>query len=164
MVLQSTVGNGLSFDHLSFGQDCRAAPAIDVCGGEIVDALMVSAVVVVVDESRNLSFEIARQKVIFQQDAVFEGLMPALDFALGHRMIRRAAKVFDIAVVEPFGQVARDIAGTIVGQQPWAIGWLGLIKAAGPQCQVEGVGNIFRTHAGAQFPRHNVAREVVEYG
>jgi hypothetical protein len=54
-VLQSTVGNGLSFDPLSFGQDRRAAPAIDVCRGEIVDALVVSAVVVLVDESRNLS-------------------------------------------------------------------------------------------------------------
>jgi hypothetical protein len=32
VVLQSTVGNGLSFDPLSFGQDSRAAPAIDVCG------------------------------------------------------------------------------------------------------------------------------------
>jgi hypothetical protein len=44
-VLQATVGNGLSFDPLSFGQDSRAAPAIDVGGGEIVDAFVVSAVV-----------------------------------------------------------------------------------------------------------------------
>ena len=87
-MLQSTVGNGLSFDPLSFGQDRRAAPAVDVCGGEIVDALVASAVIVVVDESRNLSFEIAGQEVIFQQDAVFESLMPALDFALGHRIDR----------------------------------------------------------------------------
>ena len=82
-VLQATVGNGLSFDPLSFGQDRRAAPAVDVGGGEIVDTLVVSTVVVVVDESRNLRFEVAGQEVIFQQDAVFEGLMPALDFALG---------------------------------------------------------------------------------
>ena len=27
VVLQSTIGNGLSFDPLSFGQDSRAAPA-----------------------------------------------------------------------------------------------------------------------------------------
>jgi hypothetical protein len=83
LVLQSAVDNGLSFDPLSFGEDSRAAPAIDVCGGEIVDAFVISAVVVVVDESRNLSFEIAGQNVIFQQDAVLEGLMPAFDFVLG---------------------------------------------------------------------------------
>src|SRR5262249_592290 len=115
-------------------QDSRTAPAIDVCWGEIVDALVVSTVVVVVDESRNLSFEITGQKVIFQQDAVLEGLMPALDFALGHRMIGRPAKVFDIWVVEPLGRVARNVAGAIGGQQPGSIGWLGVIKAGGPQC------------------------------
>jgi hypothetical protein len=72
VVLQATVDSGLSFDPLSFGQDSRAAPAIDVGGGEIVDAFVVSAVVVVVDESRDLRFEIAGQEVIFQQDAVLE--------------------------------------------------------------------------------------------
>jgi hypothetical protein len=30
--------------------------------------------------------------------------MPALDFALGHWVIGRAAKVFDVAVVEPFAR------------------------------------------------------------
>lgn len=51
VVLQATVGNGLSFDPLSFGQDSRAAPAVDVGGSEIIDALVVAAMVVVVDES-----------------------------------------------------------------------------------------------------------------
>ena len=46
--------------------------------------------------------------------------MPALDFALGHWVIGRAAKVFDVAVVEPFGQVTGDVAGTVVGQHPKA--------------------------------------------
>ena len=75
MVLQATVGNGLSFDPLSFGQDGGAAPAVDVGGGKVTDALVISAVVVVVDESRNLSFQIAGQKVVLQQDTVLEGLM-----------------------------------------------------------------------------------------
>ena len=56
-------------------------------------------------------------------------------------MIGRAAKVFDVAVVEPFGQVTGDVAGTVVGQEPWSFG---LIKAAGPQSQVKGGGDIFR--------------------
>ena len=69
-----------------------------------------------------------------------------------------------LRVVEPFGQVAGDVAGTVVGQKPWSMSWLGLIKAAGPQCQVKGGGNIFRPHAGAELPGHNVAREVVKHG
>jgi hypothetical protein len=77
-----------------------AAPAIDVGGGEIVDAFVVSAVVVVVDEGGNLRFEIAGQEVVFQQDAVLEGLVPAFDFALGHPMVGHAAQVLDVAVIE----------------------------------------------------------------
>ena len=105
----------MSLDPLSLCQDGRAPPEVDVGWGEIVDALVVTAAVVVVDKGGDLGFEIAREEVVFQQDAVLEGLMPAFDFALGHRMIGRAAKVFDIAVVEPFGEVAGDIAGTVVG-------------------------------------------------
>ena len=65
-VLHASVGNGLSLDSLSFGQDSRVASAVDVGGGEIVGAFVVSAVVVVVDEGGNLRFEIAGQEVIFQ--------------------------------------------------------------------------------------------------
>ena len=74
---------------------------------------MVARVVVIGDEGLDLGFEIARQVVVFQQNAVFEGLVPALDLALGHRMIRRATDVFDVAGTEPFGEVARDIAGAV---------------------------------------------------
>ena len=81
-MLQAAVGDGLSFDPFSFCQDCWTASEVDVGRGEIVDALVVAAVVVVVDEGRDLGFEIAGQEVIFQQDAVLEGLVPALDFAL----------------------------------------------------------------------------------
>ena len=40
VVLQSTVVNGVSFDLLSFGQDRRAAPAVDVGRGEIVGKIL----------------------------------------------------------------------------------------------------------------------------
>jgi hypothetical protein len=74
VMLQSTVGNGLSFDPFSFCQNGWTAPAVDVGWGKIVDAFVVAAVVIVVDKGRNLSFEIAGQEIVFQQDAVFEGL------------------------------------------------------------------------------------------
>ena len=65
-----------------------------------------------------------------------------LDFepgrAIGHGKIRlleavlgRAAQVFDVAGVEPFSQVARDVAGTVVGQEPRSIGRPGLVQATG---------------------------------
>ena len=81
-MLQAAVSNGLSLDPLSLGQDGGAAPEVNVGWGEIVDALVVAAAIVVVDEGGDLGFEIARQEVVFQQDAVLEGLMPAFDLAL----------------------------------------------------------------------------------
>jgi hypothetical protein len=56
---------------------------------------VVTAVVVAVDESHDLRFEIAGQKSNFPTKMRFlRGLMLALDFALGHRMIGCATKVF----------------------------------------------------------------------
>src|SRR5271156_3578990 len=78
-VVQAAVGDGLSFNPFSFCQDGRAPAAVGVGRGEVVDALVVSAVVVVGDERRDLGFEVAGQEVVFQQDAVLEGLVPALD-------------------------------------------------------------------------------------
>ena len=66
--------------------------------------------------------------------------------------------------VEPFGQVARDIAGTVVGQEPRSIGRLGLVQATGLQSQVERGGDILGLHGGAQLPGDDVAGEVVEHG
>src|SRR5947207_5047691 len=82
-VLQAAVSNGLSLDPFSLGQDGWAASEVDVGRGEIVDALVVAAVVVVVDEGRDLGFEIAGQEVVFQQDGPFlTGLRHGL-FCLG---------------------------------------------------------------------------------
>ena len=44
---------------------------------------MVALVVVVVDKGFDLGFEITGSEVVFQQDAVLQGLMPTFDFALG---------------------------------------------------------------------------------
>jgi hypothetical protein len=66
LVLQAAVGDGLSLDPFSFCQDSATPPSEDVGGGEIVDALVVAAVVVVGNESFDLGFEISGQEVIFQ--------------------------------------------------------------------------------------------------
>ena len=42
---------------------------------------MVTLVVVVIDEGFDLCFEIARQEVVFQQDAVLQGLVPSFNLA-----------------------------------------------------------------------------------
>ena len=78
--------------------------------------LVIAPVVVVRDECIDLSFEIAGQIIVLEQDAVLERLMPALDFPLRHRMIRRTTRMSHVLPLplEPFGQVAGDVARPVV--------------------------------------------------
>ena len=71
---------------------------------------MVAQMIVVADEVSDLLFEITRQIVVFEQDAVLQGLMPALDLALGLGMHRGTAGVVHTLVAEPFCQFSRDVA------------------------------------------------------
>ena len=81
-MLQAPVFDGLSFDPFPFQQDGVAAPEVDIGGREVIQALVVAPVVVVLDEGQ-LGFEITGQRIVLQQDPVLEGLVPALDLALG---------------------------------------------------------------------------------
>jgi len=69
-VVQASVLDGLSFDPFSFQQDGIAAAEVDVGGRQVADGLMVTLVVVMIDEGADLSLEIAWQVVVLEQDAV----------------------------------------------------------------------------------------------
>src|SRR5690606_12912037 len=99
-MLQAPLFDGLSLDPFSLQQDSLAAPEVNVGGSEIVQALMISPMVVAVDEGRDLALEIARQEVVLQQDAVLQRLVPTLDLALGLRMVRRTAGVIHAALLK----------------------------------------------------------------
>jgi hypothetical protein len=86
-MLQSAIGDCLAFDGSAFEEDALGASRIDVSRGEIAQALMIGGMVVMVDEGRDLAFEIAGQVTMLKQDAVLERPMPTLDFALGLRMV-----------------------------------------------------------------------------
>ena len=110
---QAAIGDCLSFDPFSFDQNGLAPSEVDVGWRQIADAFVIAQVIVVNDEGLDLGFEIAREVIVFEQDTVLERLMPALDLALGHRMIRRAADMLHVLAVEPFRQVRRDVAGAV---------------------------------------------------
>ena len=59
------------------------ATEVDIGGVDVFQALMIPLVIVVIDEGFDLRFEITWRDVIFQQDEVLQGLMAALDLALG---------------------------------------------------------------------------------
>jgi hypothetical protein len=51
-MVQATVLDGLVFDAPPFSQDGCAAAEVDVCWGQVADALVIAAVVLVLDEGR----------------------------------------------------------------------------------------------------------------
>jgi hypothetical protein len=81
-MLQAPMFDGLSFDPGALGEEGGAAADVDIGRGQVVEALVVPVVIVVVDERLDLRLEVAGQIVVFKQDAVRQGLVPALDLAL----------------------------------------------------------------------------------
>jgi len=116
-MVQAAVLDGLVFDASPFSQDGFAAPEVDICWGEVGDALVVAVGVVVVDEGGDGGFKLPFEEVVFQQDPVLQGLMPPLDFALRLWMHRRAANVFHALVRKIFRQIASDIGRAIIAEQ-----------------------------------------------
>ena len=92
---QAAIGDGLSLDAFAVEQDGLAAAEVDIGRGQVAQALMVAVMVVVGDEGLDLGLERAGQVVVLEQDAVLQGLVPALDLALGLRMAGRAADMVD---------------------------------------------------------------------
>src|SRR3981081_985116 len=70
--------------------------------------------------------------------------------------IRRATDVLHILAVEPIRQVRRDVAGAVVGEQPWPVDDLCPVEPRGLQCQVQRGGDIFDLHRRAQLPGDDV--------
>ena len=77
-------------------QDFITAAEVDVSGREVVQALVVAAMVVVIDKGVDLVGEVTGQEIVFQEDAVFERLVPALDLALGLWMVWSAPHVIHL--------------------------------------------------------------------
>ena len=89
--MQAALFEGLSFDPFPLVENGFVASEVDVRRCDVVQALMITLVIVMIDEGFDLGFEITGQEIVFQQDAVFQGLVPPLDFSLGLGMIRCAA-------------------------------------------------------------------------
>ena len=106
---QAPLEHGFSFDLLSLFQDLLIAPEVDIGGRQVSEALVVALVVVMVDEGGDLPFQVARQEVMFEQDAVLHGLVPALDLALGLGMIGRAADMLHALFLDVIPEGARVI-------------------------------------------------------
>src|SRR4249919_607566 len=102
--------------------------AVDTVFRVAVQALVVSTVVVVLDELVDAMFELTWQIVVFQQDLVFHRAVISLDLTLRHRVVRPAADMADAVILEPVAKLARDVGWTIIAQQPWSMQDLDLVQ------------------------------------
>ena len=85
-MLQASILDCGAFDLFSVHEDFLAASAIDVGRREIVQALVIAAMIVMIDEGGDLRFQVSGQIIVFEQDAVLECLMPAVDFGFNMRL------------------------------------------------------------------------------
>src|SRR5262249_21485796 len=110
--------DSFSFDLFPPFENGLAAPEVDVSRRQVVQALVVSTVVVVADELLDALFELSWQVVVVQQDPVFHRAMISLDLALRHRVVSPAADMSDAVVLEPLAKLARHVGWTVIAQQP----------------------------------------------
>jgi len=125
---------------------------------------VVAPVIVVIDKGADLTFEIAGQEVVLQQNAALECLMPAFDLALRLGMVRCATHMVDTIVIEPACQIAGDVGRTIVAEQARFACDVGLAAARGLERHCQRLGDIVRLHRGAQLQCNDISRVIVEDG
>ena len=155
-MLQPAFSDCLFLYLLSHFQDPLASAVIDVGGCQVVKALVVSTVVIVIDKRTDLPFQIAGQKVVFQENSVLHGLVPPFDLTLGLGVMWRTTNVIHAFILKivckigrHIGRAARHWARTngafngSLAKQPWLIHDLGL-------------------HRCAKLPSNDVAAVVVE--
>ena len=119
---QATRLDGPRFDLLSLSEDGVCSAEVDVGRCQVAEALVVAVVVVVLDEAGDGLLERTRKVVILEQDPVLQGLVPALDLALGLGMVRSAADMIHALLLEPGGKIVGDIGRAIVAEQPRPMG------------------------------------------
>ena len=128
-MLQAPILDCFSFDPFSLFDDGIGPAEVGVGGRHIVQALMVTLVVVMFDERLDLVLQVSRQEVVLQQYSVLEGLVPAFDLALSLRMERSAAHMAHLLCFDIIRQFFSDLAGAVVTEQTWLMKDTGLVTA-----------------------------------
>ena len=159
-------------------QDFIAAAEVDVSGREIAQALVVTAMVVVIDKGVDLLGEVTGQEIVLQEDTVFERLVPALVFAtidpldqslnastaLGLWMVRGSARVGEAFFGKPVGKLFRYIRRPIVGENTRPVSDFDLVEPRSLQGEVQGFLRLDGSHICTELPADNVAREIIKNG
>ncbi len=109
-MLQAALADCLFLNLFPFSENGLVAAEVDVGRCDVVQALVVTLVVIIFDEGTDLALKIAGQVVVFEQNPVLHGLVPAFDLALGLRMEWCAPNMRHFLILQPLGQIAGDVA------------------------------------------------------
>ena len=112
---QASILDGLSFNFFALQEDCLPPAEVHVRWRQVLQAFVISLVIIIGDECVDLILKIAGKKVIFEQDAILPGLMPTLDLSLCLWMARGAVDMFNLLFVEPICEISGNIAGAVIG-------------------------------------------------
>lgn len=99
------MGDGVAFDPFPLFDDGLATSEVDIGVLQVVDALVAALAIVVIDEDVDPGFERPPQVLVLQQDAVLQGLVPALDLPLGLWVVGRAAHMLHAFAFQPGGEI-----------------------------------------------------------
>ena len=128
-MLQAPMFECLALDPFSSFDDGWCPAEVGIGRRYVVEALVVALVIVVLDERLDLVLKIAWQEVVLQQHTVLEGLVPALDLALGLRMEGCAANVIHLLAIEIVGQFSGDVTRAVVAQESRPVQHIGVVAA-----------------------------------
>ena len=104
-MLQAALLDCPFLDPFPLFKNCFIAFKVDVCGCDLVQALVVTLIVVLLDECADLALKVAGQIVVIRQNAVFHGLVPAFYFAPRLRVEWRAADMLHALPLKPLRQI-----------------------------------------------------------
>ena len=79
---------------------------------------MKALMVIVVDKSLNLNFEIIWKEVVFEKNTDLKSLVQTPGIALVLGVVRCTTQVLHTFTLQLLSQVARDVAGVVVAQEP----------------------------------------------
>ena len=163
-MLQVALFDSQFLDLLPFPENGFVASEVDVGGCDVVQALVVTLIVVIRDECADLAFEIARQIVVFQQNAVLHGLVLTFYFALSLWVERCATDMLHVLPLQPFSQIARDVAGAFIAEQTRRMAHDGLVATRRSQRQFNRICHIFSPHVCAELPGNDVTAVIIQDG
>ena len=129
-MLQAPIFDSLSLDPAALLDDGLCPAEVGVSRCDVVQALMIALMVVSLDERFALPLNVAGEEVVFQNDAVFECLVPALDLVLCLRMRWGTAHMAHHVGFDVFGLFACDVVGPVVAMQPGLVLDCCMIKAS----------------------------------